>query len=93
MTAAEITLDNGDQYIIDPTGRTIAPVVPDPLRDLLAKLASDTMGSGQPVGPQADEYVGLVGDWDSPRADTAAFFALWDIVSMVGRSIARFRPV
>lgn len=92
----EVTLDNGDRYLIDPESRSIRPAdltVSPTMRDMLAAIATNAMDSGELVGPQVDEYVGLTGDWDAPRADLAAFFALADAVSVTGHRIVQSRPV
>lgn len=94
--ATEVVLDNGDRYLIDPDRRLIAPSDPTPepsIRNVIAATACDLMVTGQPVGPQVDEYRGLVGDWNAAHAGRAAFAALLDAASFFGRSVMDTRPV
>lgn len=61
-----VTFD-GVAYRATPDGE-ITPETP------VSRVVADMMETGEPIGPQVDEYAGLVGDWALyPEAVIAAF--------------------
>lgn len=67
MSNPIIILDNVT-YTVDQQNRTIEPF------DNTSAAVLDLMDSGEPVGPQVDEWIGLTGTWDTaPMSVIAAF--------------------
>jgi hypothetical protein len=78
-----VTLD-GVAYRATPDG-TITPDT------VVAQIVGDLLESGEPIGPQVDEYAGVIGDWqDFPRAVIAAFS---DAARLVGKPLGDTRYV
>lgn len=68
-------LTNGVAYIVDPTARTIELEHNDPAAvsgRMIARYAATLLESGQPIGPQVDDLLGVRGDWADDRAPLVA---------------------
>lgn len=69
------TLTNGDRWHVDTDTRTVTADPANgggPLAALVGPVAENLLASGEPIGPQVDEFVGIRGDWGHPRAPLAA---------------------
>ena len=70
----------GTAYSIDRDGA----ITPD---TTIARMVGDLLESGEPIGPQIDEYVGIVGSLDQyPQSVIAAFL---DVGARVGMRVGR----
>jgi len=75
----KVTLSNGVTYTATRDG--VTPF------DVVASEVEAAMESGELVGLQVDEFVGLTGNWDLPEADVAAFSAFAAAARDVGLTV------
>lgn len=80
-----LTVTLGDTaYRANPDDQTITPDTP------VAALVGDLLETGEPIGPQTDEYAGVTGTWDEyPKSVIAAFL---DIARKLGRKLGPVVP-
>lgn len=74
MTVLEATLSNGDVYVIDTHYRIVRPKRADasPAVHMIADWAATLLDTGDLIGPQVDDLVGVRGDWGDPDGPLAA---------------------
>lgn len=78
-----VTYD-GVSYRATPDG-TITP------ETVASLIVGDLLDSGEPIGPQVDEYVGVTGSWDEyPQSVIAAFL---DVAAKTGKQVTGTRYV
>lgn len=75
MTRYRATLSNGDVHIVDVDAHTVTPAATNattPLASMIGPYTAMLLETGGPVGPQVDEFAGVIGDWADPLGPLAA---------------------
>lgn len=92
MTVFIANLSNGDQYTVDTDRHTITAAAFNAetlLASQVGDLADNLLRTGKPIGPQVDEFTGVLGTWDDPRAP---LLALVDAARRARLSVVTYLP-